>query len=43
VYTNASAGGANIAEMQRLALAGRGLNGFINTTVRKLYASKGSC
>ena len=39
-YTNASAGTGNIAEMRRLASAGRGLNSFINTQVKYGYESK---
>ncbi len=39
-YTNHSAGVTNIAEMHRLARAGRGLNSFIARAVRKLYAEK---
>jgi len=37
LYTNASAGAQNIAEMKRLADAGRGLNSFINLRVRDLF------
>ena len=40
LYNNASAGRTNIEHMKSLAIAGRGLNSFINTTVRKNYASK---
>jgi len=40
VYTNASAGTHNIAEMKKLADEGKGLNAFINTKVKKLYARK---
>ena len=40
LYTNASAGSANIEQMKQLAIAGVGLNSFISTTVRKAYASK---
>ncbi|HUT97480.1 MAG TPA: hypothetical protein VM054_00215 [bacterium] len=40
LYTDASAGPDNIAEMHALAEAGRGLNGFINRYVRKMYDSK---
>lgn len=40
LYTEQSAGTAYISRMQALALAGRGLNGFINTFAKKLYASK---
>jgi hypothetical protein len=39
-YTNESAGGNAIAAMHRLAVAGRGLGGFISTTVRKKYSRK---
>ncbi len=40
VYTNASAGSYSIERMQLLARAGQGLNAFINTDVKKGYASK---
>lgn len=40
LYTYASAGSANIEHMKRLAEAGRGLNSFINTAVRKAYARR---
>ncbi len=40
LYTNASAGYANIQEMHRLARAGQGLSAYIKTTVKKWYASK---
>jgi hypothetical protein len=40
LYNNQSAGAANIAEMQRLAVAGQGLNSFILRVVRKAYAQK---
>lgn len=40
LYTYASAGSQNIEHMKKLAAAGDGLNAFINTTVRKLYARK---
>lgn len=39
-WTNQSAGSANIDHMKKLALQGSGLNSFINTSVRKKYASK---
>lgn len=39
-YTNQSAGSENIAEMQRLARAGQGLNSFINRVVKKGYERK---
>lgn len=40
LYTAQSAGVGNIAEMQRLATLGRGLNSFISRSVRKDYARK---
>lgn len=40
LYTSQSAGTGNLAEMQRLAVAGRGLNSFIGRVVRKGYARK---
>jgi hypothetical protein len=40
LYTYASAGSNNIEEMKRLAVAGDGLNAFINKNVRKRYAKK---
>ena len=40
LYTNASAGADTIAEMKRLAHAGRGLSSFISRTVRDRYAAK---
>lgn len=40
LYTNTSAGAERIAEMQRLAELGDGLNAYINKYVRKKYASK---
>lgn len=40
LYTDLSTGAHNVAEMQRLARLGRGLNHFINQNVRKRYASK---
>lgn len=40
LYTNASAGAANIMEMQALATAGSGLNSFIDRNVRKGYAKR---
>ena len=41
LYTYASAGSNNIEEMKKLAVAGNGLNSFINKHVRKDYESKG--
>ncbi len=40
LYTHQSAGSHNIDQMKELAVAGRGLNSFINKYVRKKYASK---
>lgn len=40
LYNNQSAGATNIAQMQRLAAAGQGLNSFISRVVRKGYAQK---
>lgn len=40
LYNNQSAGIANLAEMQRLATVGQGLNSFISRVVRKGYAQK---
>lgn len=40
LYNSQSTGAANIAEMQRLATAGLGLNSFIGRVVRKGYAQK---
>jgi hypothetical protein len=40
LYTSQSAGATNIAEMHRLARAGRGLNRFISHFVKKGYAKK---
>ena len=40
LYTYQSAGSHNIEEMKRLALAGKGLNSFINRQVRKAYAAR---
>lgn len=40
LYTEASAGAANIARMQELARAGRGLSTFISQHVHERYARK---
>lgn len=40
LYTYGSAGANYVEQMKRLAIAGHGLNSFISTTVRKLYARK---
>ncbi len=41
LYTNASAGILNVAEMKRRARAGRGLSRYISARCRSLYAWKG--
>ena len=40
LYTYVSAGTTNIETMKKLAMAGDGLNAFINKNVRKRYARK---
>ena len=40
IYTYTSAGTSNIEQMKRLAIAGDGLNAFINSNVRKAYSRK---
>lgn len=40
LYTYTSAGRYNIEHMKQLAIQGKGLNTFINTTVKKAYARK---
>ena len=40
LYSYESAGRQNIEEMKELAIAGQGLNSFINRNVRKDFASK---
>ncbi|HNP83530.1 MAG TPA: hypothetical protein PKN47_18865 [Nitrospira sp.] len=40
LYNYASTGSRNIEQMKQLAKIGRGLNTFINSTVRKAYARK---
>lgn len=40
LYTVASTGAASIAEMKKLALAGRGLGSYIARVVKKRYAKK---
>jgi hypothetical protein len=40
LYNCQSAGSNNIEHMKELAIAGEGLNSFINRVVRKGYASK---
>ena len=42
LYTNQSAGVAHVAEMQRLARAGQGLNSYISRFVKKGYAKNPS-
>ena len=39
-YTNASTGPPWIAEMQRLALEGQGLNSFISRVVKKAFSRR---
>ena len=40
LYNTSSTSSDNISQMQRLAVAGRGLNSFISTVVKKGYAAK---
>ena len=40
LYNYAVTGSSNVEHMKTLANAGQGLNAFINTYVRKLYARK---
>ncbi len=40
LYTYESAGSHNIERMKTLARSGDGLNAYINTNVRKMYARK---
>ncbi|MBN2414063.1 hypothetical protein JXQ31_20480 [candidate division KSB1 bacterium] len=40
LYTYDSTGSQNIEHMKQLARSGRGLNSFINRSVRKAYARK---
>jgi hypothetical protein len=40
LYTYASAGQGNVEQMKALAQRGKGLNAFINNTVRNRYAQK---
>ena len=40
LYNDLSAGSANITKMKQLAIAGSGLNTFINKVVKHGYASK---
>lgn len=40
VYTYAKTGPANVDHMKNLASAGKGLNSFINTSVKYRYESK---
>ena len=40
LYTNQSAGPGNIAELQRLASVGQGLNSYISRVVKNGYDSK---
>lgn len=40
LYNGSAPGAAHVAEMQRLAQTGDGLNAYINKYVRKNYAAK---
>lgn len=40
LYTNNSAGNNNISQMKKLAIAGTGLNSFINKNVKYDYEKK---
>ena len=40
VYNYAATGQSNVERMKKLAIAGEGLNSFINFNVSKMYASK---
>ncbi len=40
LYNYEATGQHHVEHMKGLAIAGQGLNAFINTTVRKRYASK---
>lgn len=40
LYNSQCPGAAAVAEMQRLAVAGVGLNSYINRVIRKSYAQK---
>ena len=40
LYTSQSAGASALAEMQRRAVAGRGLNSYVSRFVRKGYARR---
>ncbi|RDZ26624.1 hypothetical protein [Lysobacter silvisoli] len=40
LYTQRSAGARHVAQMQRLAVAGRGLSGYISRHVRERYERK---
>ncbi|AVS79183.1 hypothetical protein C8234_14650 [Paracidovorax avenae] len=40
LYNSQKPGAAHVAEMQRLAAAGEGLNSYISRIVRKNYAAK---
>ena len=40
LYDTRKTNSYNILTMQKLAIAGRGLNSFISTTVRKSYTAK---
>lgn len=40
LYNAVRPGGATVEQMKRLAIAGRGLNSYISSTVRSNYAKK---
>ena len=40
IYSNQSAGMGNVSKMKALAIAGKGLGTFINTTVKEGFARK---
>lgn len=40
LYNNGVTGSSNVAQMKALAVAGRGLNSYIQSNVRKAYARK---
>ena len=40
IYSNQSAGSANVKQMKELAVAGKGLGTFIEKAVKHLYARK---
>ena len=40
IYSNQSAGSANVSQMKSLALAGKGLSTFIDANVKERFARK---